>query len=137
MKEAMSSHNLRGLSLVADLCILQGFLIMIGLGVLLLVLGSIFVFIPIGAGAFMIAMGYYLDDLRQFAWWAVIIINSLTLAGIFIGTISTYIIFHFPIGLTDFATFIISVPLGLLIIGYLLRSSVRALFFEGSSSPEA
>jgi len=89
MKEAMSSHNLSGLSLVADLCILQGFLIMIGLGVLLLVLGSIFVFIPIGAGAFMIAMGYYLDDLRQFAWWAVIIINSLSLAGIFIGAIST------------------------------------------------
>ncbi|MHA3962420.1 MAG: hypothetical protein AM325_002665 [Candidatus Thorarchaeota archaeon SMTZ1-45] len=129
MREAMSSHSHKGLNLIADLCIIEG-VVLTGSGALLLVFGFIFALILLIAGIVMVAMGYYLDDLRKFAWWVVIIINSLSLAGTFIGTALNSNMFHTPLGLSDFVTFVINILLSFLIVGYLLRSNVRKLFFE-------
>lgn len=125
----MSSHSHKGLNLIADLCIIEG-VVLTGSGALLLVFGFIFALILLIAGIVMVAMGYYLDDLRKFAWWVVIIINSLSLAGTFIGTALNSNMFHTPLGLSDFVTFVINILLSFLIVGYLLRSNVRKLFFE-------
>jgi len=129
LREAMSSHSHKGLNLIADLCIIEG-VVLTGSGALLLVFGFIFALILLIAGIVMVAMGYYLDDLRKFAWWVVIIINSLSLAGTFIGTALNSNMFHTPLGLSDFVTFVINILLSFLIVGYLLRSNVRKLFFE-------
>ncbi|MFW9963267.1 MAG: hypothetical protein ACFFCX_06880 [Candidatus Sifarchaeia archaeon] len=133
MNEAMSSHDLRGLSLISDLCMLEGVLLIIP-GVFLLVLGSLYTIIPILVGAFMIVVGYYLDNLRKFAWWAVIIVNSLLLANVLLGVIYTGIIIGEPLGLTNYVTFIINVVLGSVVIGYLIKRNVRNLFFEETFS---
>ncbi len=129
MKESMSAHDLKGLKLIADLCIIEGILL-VGSGVVLLVLGSLSAIFPVVAGILMMAMGYYLDDLRKIAWWGVIITNSLSLVGLLVGTLFSNIINQLPIGQTDFATLVINIPLSVLVIGYLLRSKVRSLFFE-------
>lgn len=129
----MSSHDLRGLSLISDLCMLEGVLLIIP-GVFLLVLGSLYTIIPILVGAFMIVVGYYLDNLRKFAWWAVIIVNSLLLANVLLGVIYTGIIIGEPLGLTNYVTFIINVVLGSVVIGYLIKRNVRNLFFEETFS---
>jgi hypothetical protein len=122
MKEAMRSHNLRGLSLIADLYLLGGAL-MIGSSLFLVVLGSILVLIPIGAGVIMIAIGHYLDDLHKFSWWAVIISNFCTLA-----ITSTSVIF-FHASIYDIA-FVINVVLSFTCVAYLMKRDVRNLFFQ-------
>ncbi len=129
MKEATSSHDLKGLKLIADLCIIEGILL-VGFGVVFLVFGSLSAIFPVVAGILMMAMGYYLDDLRKIAWWGVIIINSLSLVGLLVGALFYNIINQLPIGQTDFATLVINIPVSVLVIGYLQRSKVRSLFFE-------
>jgi hypothetical protein len=132
MREAMSAHDLRGLSLIADLCILEGVLVFIT-GVLVLVSGFLIATIPIITGVSLIAVGHYLNDLRKFAWWAIVIMNSLILANILLGSIFTGIVIGLPFGLTNSVTFIINVVLSTLVIGYLLKSNVRNLFFQEST----
>ena len=72
MQEALASHDLRGLRLIADLCILQG-IIHIGTSILVLMAGFLMAIIILGAGIILIAMGYYLDKLHPVAWWVVVI----------------------------------------------------------------
>jgi hypothetical protein len=133
LKENMSSHSLRGLSLISDLCILEGIYLAIS-GLVLLLYAAFYAIIPIGAGVVLVVMGYYLDDLHRFAWWAVITTSFLSLAGTTIGSLYSGNILQIPIGLTNFVSFVVNLVLGILIVGYLLKSNVRALFFEESMS---
>ncbi len=118
MEEAMSSHSHRGLSLIADLCILEGFLLF-GSSVVFLALGSLFAFIPILAGVLMIVLGYYLDNLQRIAWWAVVITNAVSLAGVLIGILFNNIFLNNPLGTTDIVSLIINLVLSCLIVGIL------------------
>ena len=136
MREAMSAHDLRGLSLIADLCMLEGVLVF-GPGILLLVFGSLSAIIPIIAGVFLIAVGYYLNDLHKFAWWAIVIINSLFLANSVLGSIFTGIVIGIPFGLINAITVIINIVLSTLVIGYLMKGNVRSLFFEEPAYTES
>jgi len=133
MEEAMSSHSLRGLHLIADLCILEGILLF-GSGVAILALGSLFAFILIVAGIVMIALGYYLDNLRRIAWWAVVITNIVSLASVLTGILFNNIFLNNPLGTTDYVSLIINLILSCLIVGYLFRKSVRTLFFEETTA---
>jgi len=114
---------------------LQG-AILAGFSILLLLLGAIFAILPLGAGVAVIAVGYYLDNLYPLAWWVVIIINFLTLAGILIGTFYSTIVDQIPLTSTDIITFTINGILSTFVLGYLLKRDVRTLFFEVSPSPE-
>jgi uncharacterized integral membrane protein len=121
LKAETSSHDLRGLSIIADLYILGGVAVA-GSGLLFFILGSVYAVMPIGFGVIMIAIGYYLDDLHRLSWWAVVISNLVALvltsySAIFLHTVAYDI------------TFIINVALSVLCIGYLMRSNVRKLFF--------
>ncbi|MFW9975040.1 MAG: hypothetical protein ACFFDQ_07250 [Candidatus Thorarchaeota archaeon] len=133
MEEAMFTHSLKGLRLIADLCILEG-LLLFGSSVVFLALGSLFAFIPIVAGVLMIVLGFYLDNLQRIAWWAVVITNAVSLAGVLIGILSNNIFLNNPLGTTDIVSLIINLVLSCLIVGYLLRKNVRSLFFEENAS---
>jgi hypothetical protein len=133
MKESMSSHNLRGLSLISDLCMLEGVYLAI-VGLVLLLHAAFYAIILIGAGVVLVVMGYYLNDLYRFAWWAVITTSFLSVAGTTIGSLYSGNILQIPIGLTNFVSFVVNLVLGTLIVGYLLKSNIRALFFEESTS---
>jgi hypothetical protein len=128
----MSPHDLRGLKLIADLCILEGVLLA-ATSVFLLALGSLIAFIPISAGIVIFAMGYYLNNLNTTAWWIVVILNSFNLTAAFISPLVGGLIFHLPITATDLLTIIINGILSSFIVGYLLRGKVRSLFFEDTS----
>ncbi len=129
MKEAMSSHNLSGLSLIASLYTIVG-IILVGASVLLLILGFLNAIIMSAGGILMIAIGYYLDDLREVAWWVVVITNFLSLIGIFIGIIFTSIVAQVPLGLLEYVTSIGGLLFFSSITYYLLQREVRNLFFD-------
>lgn len=77
-----------------------------------------------GMGLFVISVGYYLDDLEVWAWWGALLGNvgsisllfSIIVAGPFQVTITT--IYYFVQACLQVAMFV-----------YLLRPSVRSLFF--------
>jgi hypothetical protein len=133
LKENTSLHNLRSLSLISDLCILEGIYLLIS-GLVLLMYAVLFAIIPIGAGVVFIIMGHYLDDLNQFAWWTVIVTSFLSITGTAVGSLYYGNILQFPVGLTSLVNFVVNLVLGFLIVGYLLKSNVRALFFKESTS---
>jgi hypothetical protein len=127
-RESMSSHDLKGLSLISDLCIIEGIILTVS-GVVLLLFAALYAIISIGAGLVLIVMGYYLNDLHQFAWWAVISMSFLSLAGTAIGSLYSGNTLQFPSGLTSIVNFVVNLILSVIIVGYLLKSNVRALFF--------
>ena len=122
LKAEMSSHDLRGLSIIADLYILVG-AVMAVTSFFLIPVGGFYSLLLIGAGVIMMAIGHYLDDLHRFSWWLVVISNFVSLAM----TSYSAIFLHTPI--YD-VSFFINVALSILCLGYLLRSNVRKLFFE-------
>ena len=74
INEAMSSHTLRGLSLIGDLYILLG-IGMILMSTIFLVSMNLYGLVFTGMGVFVIGIGYYLDDLRVWAWWGALLGN--------------------------------------------------------------
>jgi hypothetical protein len=127
-RESMSSHDLKGLSLISDLCIIEGIILTVS-GVVLSLFAALYAIISIGAGLVLIVMGYYLNDLHRFAWWAVISVSFLSLVGTAIGSLYSGNTLQFPSGLTSLANFVVNLVLSIIIMGYLLKSNVRALFF--------
>jgi uncharacterized membrane protein (DUF2068 family) len=126
MKEAMSSHDLRGLSLIADFYMISGAAVM-GVSLLLLFTGYFVALIAIGYGVIIIAVGHYLDDLHPAAWWFAVITNIVPL---------TFLLNDFLVNnnLTMGITFIINLALAILVTGYLLRPKVRNHFFVESEN---
>lgn len=122
LKEAMSSHDLRGLSLIADFYMIGGTAI-IGVGLLFLFTGIFAAIIAVGYGVLIVAVGYYLDDLHPAAWWFAIITNFAPLP------LFLYDFFVASNPTTGFAV-ILNLALSILIVGYLVRPKVRNLFFE-------
>ncbi len=122
LKAETTLHNLRGLSLIADLYIIGGAL-MAGLSLFLIVFGSFYALILVAAGFILIAIGYYLDDLHRFSWWAVVLSNAISLVTTSYSAIVLQIVIFDVI-------FVINTLLSALCLGYLLRASVRNLFFE-------
>ncbi len=127
MRESTSFHDLRGLSLIGDLYILMGLGLVIG-GMFFLWTLNIFGLIFLGLGIFLAAIGYYLDELKPWAWWGAFLGNlgsggavSLTIAGapLQVAITVSYILLH------------AALTIGILI--YLLRPSVRNLFFNSEN----
>ena len=126
MIEAMSSHDLRGLSLISDFYMISGAAVF-GVSLLLLFTGSFVALILIGYGVIIIAVGHYLDDLHPAAWWFAVLSNSVPLAFYLYDFLVNY-------NLTIGITFILNLALAILIIGYLLRPKVRNHFFVESEN---
>jgi uncharacterized membrane protein (DUF2068 family) len=124
LKEALSPHNLRGLSLIADFYIIGGAAVM-GVSLLLLFTGYSVALVALGYGVIIIAVGHYLDDLHPAAWWFAVITNIVPL-GFFL---NDFLVNNNP---TMGITFIINLALAILVIGYLLRPKVRNHFFTDS-----
>ncbi|MFX1605536.1 MAG: hypothetical protein ACFFDD_06475 [Promethearchaeota archaeon] len=128
MKEALSSHDFRGLSLIADFYMIAGAAV-IGVSLLLLFTGALTALIAIGYGVIIVTVGYYLDDLHPVAWWFAVITNFAPL-----------VFFLYDFFVTDNPTtgfaIILNLALSILIVGYLVRPKVRSLFFENTSSPD-
>jgi hypothetical protein len=123
LKAEMSSHNLRGLSIIADLYILAGAVIAVS-SFFLIAIGSFYsLLLLIGAGVIMIAIGHYLDNLNRFSWWLVVISNFVSLA------MTSYSAIFIQMPIYD-VSFFINVAVSVLCVGYLTRSNVRKLFFE-------
>lgn len=124
LKEATSAHNLRGLSLIGDLYILMGIGLIIAGGFLLFAnfLGGL---VFVGFGILLTAIGHYLDDLEPWAWWAAFLSNFGSGSSIFI------IISGSPLAITlSIVYYVLGAALTIAIFVYLLRPSVRELFFE-------
>ena len=121
MKAEMSSHDLRGISIIADLYILVG-AVMATASFFLIPVWGFYSLLLIGAGVIMMAIGHYLDDLHRFSWWLVVISNFVSL----VTTSYSAIFLQTPI--YD-VSFFINVVLSVLCLGYLLKPSVRNLFF--------
>lgn len=122
LKEAMKSHNLRGLSLISDFYMICGTAV-IGVSLLLLFTGALAAIISIGFGIVVVAVGHYLDDLHPAAWLFAVLTNIAPLA---------FFLYNFVITsnpTTGFAI-ILNLALSIIIVGYLLKSNVRSLFFE-------
>ena len=123
INEAMSSHTLRGLSLIGDLYILLG-IGMILMSTIFLVSMNLYGLVFTGMGVFVIGIGYYLDDLRVWAWWGALLGNvgfiSFLLSIMFAG--------QFQITPTT-AYYSVQACLQAAMFVYLLRPSVRGLFF--------
>jgi hypothetical protein len=123
MKEAMGSHNLRGLSLIGDLYILLG-IGMVLMSTIFLVSMNLYGLVFTGMGVFVVSIGYYLDDLRVWAWWGALLSNvgfiSFLLSIMFAG--------QFQVTPT-IAYYSVQACLQAAMFVYLLRPSVRGLFF--------
>ncbi|OLS29696.1 MAG: hypothetical protein ThorAB25_14810 [Candidatus Thorarchaeota archaeon AB_25] len=126
MKEAMSSHDLKGLSLISDYYMICGAAVF-GVSLLLLFTGSFVALIAIGYGVIIIAVGHYLDDLHPAAWWFAVLSNLVPLASYLYNFLVNY-------NLTMGITFILNLALAILIIGYLLKPKVRNHFFVESEN---
>jgi hypothetical protein len=123
LKAETSSHDLRGLSIIADLYILAGAVIAVS-SFFLIAIGSFYsLLLLIGAGVIMIAIGHYLDNLNRFSWWLVVISNFVSLA------MTSYSAIFIQMPIYD-VSFFINVAVSVLCVGYLTRSNVRKLFFE-------
>jgi hypothetical protein len=124
MKEATSAHNLRGLSLIGDLYILMG-MGLIAAGVFFLFSSNLIGLVFAGMGILLTAIGHYLDDLEPWAWW-----------GAFLGNIGSgssvvIIISGALLAITiSIVYYLLEVTLTIAIFVYLLRPSVRKLFFN-------
>jgi hypothetical protein len=126
LKEATSSHNLRGLSLISDFYMIGGAAV-IGVSLLLLFTGSFAAIIAIGFGLIVVAVGHYLYDLHPAAWWFAIITNIVPLAFF----LYDFIVTNNP---TIGFTFIVNLALSILVVGYLLKPKVRNHFFADSQN---
>ena len=126
LKEAMQSHNLRGLSLISDLYMISGAAV-IGVSLLLLFTGALIAIITVGFGIIVVAVGHYLDDLHPAAWWFAVITDAVPLP---------FLLYDFIVNnnLTTGFTFIINLIIAILVIGYLLKSNVRSLFFGAATA---
>jgi hypothetical protein len=124
LKEATSAHNLRGLSLIGDLYFLVGLGLFVA-GVFFLSGSNLIGLIFAGMGIFLTAIGHYLDELEPWAWW-----------GAFLGNLGSggsvvYIITGSPLAITlSVVYYLLEAALTIAIFVYLLRPSVRELFFE-------
>ena len=124
MKEATSAHNLRGLSLIGDLYILMG-MGLFAAGVFFIVSSNLSGLVFVGMGILVAAIGYYLDDLEPWAWWGAILGNLGSGSSVFI------IISGSPLAITiSIVYYLLEVTLTIAIFVYLLRPSVRELFFN-------
>ena len=123
MKEALAYHDLKGLSLIGDLYVLMGLGLIIG-GIFSLWTLNLIGLIFISLGFFLAAIGYYLDELKPWAWWGAFL-GNLTSGGVISLTIAGS---PLVIAITmSFVLLQISITVGIFI--YLLRPSVRNLFF--------
>ena len=124
MKAATSSHELRGISYIGDLYILMG-MGLIFAGIIYLFTINLMGLLFIGFGLMLGAIGHYLDDLKPWAWW-----------GAFLGSLGTgssmfHIISATPLELAISSVYYLGgAALTIGIFVYLLRPSVRELFFE-------
>jgi hypothetical protein len=124
MKEATSSHDLKGLRLIGDLYVLAG----MGLILASILFTQSFILVVLffmGMGIACVGIGHYLDDLRTWAWGGAIISNII-LGSSMIYSISTS---PFQIGVS-LVYQIAYVVFTIGIIVYLLRPTVRNLFFK-------
>ena len=124
MKAATSAHDLKGISFIGDLYVLIG----IGLiltGILFLFILNLSGLLFIGLGLFVGAIGHYLDDLEPWAWWGAFLGNFGSAGGII------YVIAGSPLEITIRLVYFLSgAALTIAIFIYLLRPSVRDLFFQ-------
>jgi len=123
VKEANSTHDLKGLSLIGDLYILMGLEVGIA-GIFFLLFLNLIGLVFLGFGFFLAAIGYYLDELEPWAWWGAFLGNLG--AG---GTIG-FTLVGSPLVIAVTLIYIIAqaaLTFGICI--YLLRPSVRSLFF--------
>jgi hypothetical protein len=124
LKEAISAHNLRGISLIGDLYILMGMGLIIA-GGFLLVANFIGGFVFVGLGILLAAIGHYLDDLEPWAWWGAILGNLSSGSSVFI------IISGSPLTIAlSVVYYLLGAALTIAISIFLLRPSVRELFFK-------
>ncbi|MFW9844926.1 MAG: hypothetical protein ACFFEV_10145 [Candidatus Thorarchaeota archaeon] len=124
MREATSSHNLRGLSLICDLHFLFGLGLIVA-GVFFLFGGNLVGLIFAGIGVLLTAIGHYLDELEPWAWWGALLGNLGLGGSVF------YIISGTPLEIAISVVFYLLQALwGIAILVYLLRPSVRELFFN-------
>lgn len=124
MKAATSSHDLKGISFIGDLYILMGMGLTFA-GIILLFTINLMGLLFIGLGLFLGAIGHYLDDLKPWAWWGAFLGNLGSGGSIF------HIISETPLELAISSVYYLGgVALTIGIFVYLLRPSVRELFFE-------
>ncbi|MFX1482506.1 MAG: hypothetical protein ACFFCP_04870 [Promethearchaeota archaeon] len=120
LKEATASHNLRGLDLISDIYMITGAAMGVA-GFFLLFTISFTGLIAIGYGLLVVAVGYYLDNLRPAAWWFAVITGIVPLP---------FFLYYFivAINITTGFTLILNLILAILVVGYLLKPNVRSLF---------
>ena len=124
LKEATSAHNLRGLSLIGDLYILMG-MGLFAAGVFFLFASILSGVIFMGMGVLLVGIGHYLDDLEPWAWWGAFLMNFGSGGSIF------YIISGSPLQIAiSLVYYLANTSLIIAIFVYLLRPSVRELFFS-------
>jgi len=123
LKESTSAHDLKGLSLIGDLYVLLG-IVMILMSIFFLLSMNLYGLVFIGMGLFVISIGHYLDDLKVWAWWGALLGNVgfislpffIIVTGPFQVTITT--VYYFVQACLQAAMFV-----------YLLRPGVRGFFF--------
>ena len=124
MKAATSSHELRGISFIGDLYILMG-MGLIFAGIIYIFTINLMGLLIIGFGLMLGAIGHYLDDLKPWAWWGAFLGNLGTGSSMF------HIISATPLELAISSVYYLGgAALTIGIFVYLLRPSVRELFFE-------
>ena len=124
MKAATSAHDLRGISYIGDLYILIG-MGLIFAGILFLFTINLMGLLFIGWGLLVGSIGHYLDDLKPWAWWGAFLGNLGSGGSIFL------IISGTPLEITiSLIYYLGSAALTIAIFVYLLRPSVRELFFN-------
>ena len=124
MKEATSTHNLRGLSLIGDLYILMGMGLIVA-GAFSLITSNLIGLVFAGMGILLAAIGHYLDDLEPWAWWGAILGNIGLGSSVFIIISGSLLAITISI-----VYYLLEVTLTIAIFVYLLRPSVRELFFD-------
>ncbi len=128
MKGIKSSDSPRGVGMIADLEILCGIGCSV-LGLIVLVSGGIVGLLLIGYGVVLIALGWALDALHSWAWWANILTNVVVLLGTLIR-----MLMDIPSDSITLFSNIISIALSIAIIVYLLAPSVRSQFIVATDT---
>lgn len=123
MREATSAHDMKGLSLIGDLYILMGLGMSIA-GIAFLWILNLGGLVFLGLGLFLAAIGYYLDDLKPWAWWGAFLGNLGAGGSVSFAIVGSLL--HISLTLLYLLS---EAALTLGICIYLLRPSIRNLFF--------
>jgi len=96
------------------------------LGLLVLLFDIVNGLLFIGYGIVLIALGWALDALHSWGWWANVLTNAVSLLGILIG-----VLMDIPSASDILFNNIISIALEIAIIVYLLKPGIRSQFGSG------